>query len=108
MAVKEKGTYIDIRYMRSFLEHKQLMLMRLTFLAEQRYIMESDRSAYEQIEQQAKILYAKSLKYDYTKEGSLIDSIAHSMREIISQEGRLLSRVITALKQAENTAEART
>ncbi len=92
---------IDMRYIRSFLEHKHLMNLRLKYLAKNNYLnnpfLYTSKSEY--IFKMAKSLFYISLKYELTHDDNLLDKITAKIKEINIIEREYIPELIYELKK---------
>lgn len=90
---------IDMRYIRSFLDHKHLMNLRLKYLAKNNYF--SNPSLYtsksEHILKIAKSILYISLKYEFTRDNNLLNKIIAKIRGINIVEREYIPELINEL-----------
>lgn len=91
---------VDIRYCRSFMEHKQIMFIRIRTMFEQGFLVsESLVQEYSKIHDEAQMVYLLSLKYNIAKNKNILERVAYYVKKICSEEQWVLTRIVT---QAEN------
>ena len=83
---------IDIRYMRAFMEHKNLMQLRLDYVYGGK---NSDiPEKYKKASKEANRMYLLSIKYNITKKENILKSIEDGFNLILDLEKELLPRVL--------------
>lgn len=83
---------IDIRYMRAFMEHKNLMQLRLDYVYSGK---NSDiPEKYKKASEEANRMYLLSIKYNITKKENILKSIEDGFNLILDLEKELLPRVL--------------
>jgi hypothetical protein len=84
----------DLRFVRGFMEHKNLMQLRIERLYKDGYVScEKSISSYNELSELSKIIFSLSMKYNITKGVSLLLKINKYINHIIDIEPLILKKI---------------
>ena len=88
--------YLDLRYGRSYMEHKCIMYKRLAFLYQNAYIHDDAicQEYFDKVYSRARIVFNLFLKYKITQDQNLLKHISEIVEQINREEKALLQHFI--------------
>ena len=88
--------YLDLRYGRSYMEHKYIMYKRLVFLCQNSYIQDDAicQEYLEKVYSKARIVFNLFMKYNITHNRNLLKHISEMVGQINKEEKALLQHFI--------------
>lgn len=96
--IRESGREIDIRHCRLFAELKALMLERIEYLYQNKYIQnELHVKDYADLYQKSRMIHNLCLKYNLTKKQMVLDKIVSMQNESIEKEHTVLLDILNEL-----------
>ena len=89
----------DVRYSRLFMELKNLMLLRIDYLEKHGYIKPGILEEYKKISDKQTNIHNLFVKYNISRQESIIDRLIKMQEEIIGLENIVLLRFLDELKE---------